>query len=86
MNQLIEKFAMQCTSWPYWRDLPNDGSVPADLVTEWPSHVTDEQKAFWRNFVTMMVNDLTDELKSELVVGSNSKLDNIISILNTKLP
>lgn len=86
MNQLIEKFAMQCTSWPYWRDLPNDGSVPADLVTEWPPHVTEEQKAFWRNFVTMMVDDLKLELSQELVMNSNSKLDNIISILNTKLP
>ena len=84
MEQLIEKFAMQCVSWPYWRDLPNDGSVPADLVTEWPAYVTEEQKAFWRNFVTMMIDDLKIELSQELVTVNNTKLDNIINILNSR--
>jgi hypothetical protein len=62
MEELIEKFAMQCTSWPYWRDLPNEGNIPADLITEWPSYVTEEQKTFWRNYVTMLVNDLKIEM------------------------
>lgn len=81
MEQLIEKFAMQCTSWPYWRDMPNDGSVPSDLVTEWPPHITEEQKTFWRNFVSMMVDDLKLEMSRELVFVNNSKLDQIISKL-----
>lgn len=84
MEQLIEKFAMQCVSWPYWRDMPNDGSVPADLITEWPPHITEVQKAFWRNFVSMMIDDLKIELSRELVTVNNTKLDNIINILNSK--
>ena len=84
MDELIEKFAMQCTTWPYWRDMPNDGSVPSDLVTEWPSHVTEEQKEFWRNFVTMMVDDLKFAISKELVLVNNTKLDAIIEILNTR--
>lgn len=75
---------MQCVSWPYWRDMPNDGSVPADLVTEWPPYVTDDQKAFWRNFVTMMVDDLKSAMSEELILVNNTKLDEIIAILNTK--
>ena len=78
MDELIEKYAMQCTSWPYWRDLPNDREQPADLITEWPSHVTEEQKTFWRTFATNMVNDL----KSELTLVEAGKLDQIISLLN----
>ena len=48
MDQIIEKYAMQCVSWPYWRDMPNDRDIPSPFVTEWPSYVTDEQKVFWK--------------------------------------
>ena len=78
MDELIEKYAMQCTSWPYWRDLPNDREQPADLITEWPSHVTEEQKTFWKTFVTNMVNDL----RNDLTLVDNSKIDQILSLLN----
>ena len=78
MENLIEKYAMQCTSWPYWRDMPNDREQPADFITEWPSYVTDEQKVFWRTFVTNLINDL----KIDLTLVDNGKLDQIISLLN----
>lgn len=78
MDEIIEKFAMQCTSWPYWRDMPNDGSVPADLITEWPSHVTDEQKAFWRGFVKFLINDL----KNDLTVINTTKIDKILQLVS----
>ena len=78
MDELIEKYAMQCTSWPYWRDLPNDREQPADLVTEWPSYVTEEQKTFWRTFVTNIIHDL----KLDLTLVDNTKLNQIISLLN----
>lgn len=78
MDEIIEKFAMQCTSWPYWRDMPNDGSVPADLITEWPSHVTDEQKAFWRGFVRFLINDL----KNDLTVINTTKIDKILQLVS----
>ena len=78
MDEIIEKYAMQCTSWPYWRDLPNDANEPSALVTEWPSYVTDEQKAFWRTFVSNLINDL----KVDISLVDNSKLDQILSLLN----
>lgn len=78
MDELIEKYAMQCTSWPYWRDMPNDGNVPADLITEWPSHVTDEQKAFWRGFVGFLINDL----KNDLTVINTTKIDKILQLVS----
>jgi len=78
MEELIEKYAMQCTSWPYWRDTPNNGIVPAAFITEWPSHITDEQKAFWRTFIINLLNDLRDEVT---LVNTN-KLDEILNILN----
>lgn len=77
MNELIEKYAMQCTSWPYWRDMPNDGNIPSALITEWPSHITEEQKAFWRLFITNLINDL----KNEVTVINTSKIDQIIELL-----
>lgn len=80
MEELIEKFAMQCTSWPYWRDLPNEADQPAAMVTEWPDHVTEDQKAFWRTFVTNMVEDL----KKETTLVSASKLDEILSIIKSQ--
>lgn len=69
---------MQCTSWPYYRDLPNEGNVPSALVTDWPSHVTEEQKAFWRTFITNLINDL----KKDITVVNTNKLDEILSLLN----
>jgi len=78
MDELIEKYAMQCTSWPYWRDLPNDRDTPAAFITEWPSYVTDEQKAFWRTFVTNLITDL----KNDVSLVDSTKLDQIISLLN----
>jgi hypothetical protein len=78
MDEIIEKYAMQCTSWPYWRDLPNDANEPSALVTEWPSHVTEEQKTFWRTFVNNLINDL----KENVSLVDNSKLDQILSFLN----
>ena len=78
MDDIVEKYAMQCTSWPYYRDLPNEGNVPSALVTEWPSHVTEEQKAFWRTFITNLINDL----KKDITVVNTNKLDEILSLLN----
>jgi len=78
MDELIEKYAMQCTSWPYWRDMPNDTNAPAAFITEWPSYVTDEQKAFWRTFVTNLITDL----KNDVSLVDSTKLDQIISLLN----
>ena len=78
MDDIVEKYAMQCTSWPYYRDLPNEGNVPSALVTEWPSHVTEEQKAFWRTFITNLINDL----KKDMTVVNTNKLDEILSLLN----
>lgn len=69
---------MQCTSWPYWRDMPNDGNVPSAFITEWPSHVTDEQKAFWRGFVSNLINDL----KQDVTLVTTDKIDQIITLLN----
>jgi len=80
MEELIEKFAMQCTSWPYWRDMPNEGNQPSAMVTEWPDHVTEDQKAFWRTFVTNMVEDL----KKETTLISSSKIDEILSIIKAQ--
>ena len=78
MDELIEKYAMQCTSWPYWRDMPNEGNVPADLITEWPSHVTDEQKVFWRGFVRLLIEDL----KNDLTVINTNKIDQILQLVS----
>lgn len=78
MDELIEKYAMQCTSWPYWRDMPNEGNVPSALITEWPPHITEEQKAFWRTFVRNLVNDL----KEDMTVVNTTKLDEILNLLN----
>lgn len=78
MDELIEKYAMQCTSWPYWRDMPNDGNVPSAFITEWPSHVTEEQKAFWKNFVSNLINDL----KQDVTLVTTDKIDQIITLLN----
>lgn len=69
---------MQCTSWPYWRDMPNDGNVPSAFITEWPSHVTEEQKAFWKNFVSNLINDL----KQDVTLVTTDKIDQIITLLN----
>jgi hypothetical protein len=80
MDELIEKFAMQCVSWPYWRDMPNEGNQPSDMVTEWPDYVTEDQKAFWRTFVTNMIEDL----KKETTLISSSKIDEILSIIKTQ--
>ena len=80
MEELIEKYAMQCTSWPYWRDMPNETNQPADMITEWPDHVTEDQKAFWRTFVTNMVEDL----KKETTLISSSKIDEILSIIKAQ--
>ena len=78
MNELIEKYAIQCTSWPYWRDLPNDREQPSDFITEWPSHVTEEQKAFWRLFI----KNLLDDLRNEVSFVNTNKLDEILNKLN----
>jgi len=78
MNELIEKYAMQCVSWPYWRDMPNGDNVPSALITEWPSHITEEQKNFWRQFVSNLINDLN----SDVVLVDRQKLDQIIELLN----
>lgn len=78
MNELIEKYAMQCTSWPYWRDLPNDGNTPSALITEWPTYVTEDQKAFWRTFIRNLLNDL----EKDVSLVNNNKIDLIISLLN----
>ena len=78
MDELIEKYAIQSTSWPYWRDMPGDREQPADFITEWPTHATEDQKAFWRNFMRLLLNDLR---KDVLIVESN-KIDQILSLLN----
>lgn len=78
MEQLIEKYAMQCTSWPYWRDMVEGSSTPSAFITAWPDHITDDQKAFWRTFVTNMVTDL----QPNLTLVDSSKLDQILTILN----
>jgi hypothetical protein len=80
MDNLIEKYAMQCTSWPYWRDMPNDANVPAAMITEWPEHITDDQKAFWRTFVTNMIEDL----RKDTLVVQTAKIDEILSILRAQ--
>lgn len=78
MDQIIEKYAMQCVSWPYWRDMPNDRDIPSPFVTEWPSYVTDEQKVFWKTFVTNLITDL----KTDLVVAESAKIDQILALLD----
>jgi hypothetical protein len=78
MDQIIEKYAMQCVSWPYWRDMPNDRDIPSPFVTVWPSYVTDEQKVFWKTFVTNLITDL----KTDLVVAESAKIDQILALLN----
>lgn len=78
MDVLIEKYAMQCTSWPYWRDMPSSRETPADFITEWPSHVTEEQKAFWRLFI----KNLLDDLRNEVSFVNTNKLDEILNKLN----
>lgn len=78
MEQLIEKYAMQCTSWPYWRDMPNDTNVPSPFITEWPEHITEEQKIFWRKFIS----NLIDDLKNDVNVVDSTKLDQILQLLN----
>ena len=77
MDQIIEKYAMQCVSWPYWRDMPNDRDIPSPFVTEWPSYVTDEQKVFWKTFVTNLITDL----KTDLVVAESANIDQILALL-----
>ena len=77
MNQLIEKYAMQCCSWPYWRDLPNDANRPSAFITEWPEHITEDQKTFWRTFVSNMIEDL----KKDVTLVESDKIDEILSIL-----
>lgn len=69
---------MQCTSWPYWRDMQNGNDIPSSLITEWPSHITEEQKAFWRLFV----KNLLDDLRNEVSFVNTNKLDEILNILN----
>lgn len=78
MDQIIEKYAMQCVSWPYWRDLPNNQNQPAAMVTDWPPYVTEDQKTFWRQFVSNLIIDL----KPELTLVESTKLDQILSLLN----
>lgn len=78
MEQLIEKYAMQCSSWPYWRGLPNDTQQPTEFIATWPEHYTEEQKQFWRNFVRSLINDIEDGV----TVVDSSKLDTIIELLN----
>jgi hypothetical protein len=79
MDELIEKYAMQCTSWPYWRDLPSDTNPPSPMITEWPSYITEDQKIFWRLFVTNMINDL----KNDLMIVESDKVDQILALLNS---
>jgi hypothetical protein len=78
MDELIEKYAMQCTSWPYWRDMPNDRGAPAAFITEWPLYVTDDQKTFWKLFVTNLIADL----KNDVVIAESAKIDQILALLN----
>lgn len=78
MERFIEKYAIQCTSWPYWRDMPEGVEPPPNLVEEWPAHVTEQQKDFWRAFVSNMINDL----KRDVAIVETSKLDQIINLLN----
>lgn len=77
MNELIEKYAIQCCLWPYWRDLPNDVNRPSDFLTEWPEHITEDQKAFWRTFVSNMIKDL----QKETMVVEATKIDEILALL-----
>jgi hypothetical protein len=79
MKELIEKYAIQCCLWPYWRDLPNDADKPSDFLTEWPEHITEDQKAFWRTFVTNMIEDL----RRDTIVVEVAKIDEILSILKS---
>lgn len=78
MDVLIEKYAKQCSSWPYWRDKPDDTSPPAAWVSDWPYWITEEQKTFWRTFVSNMLSDL----KTDVTLVESSKLDQIINLLN----
>jgi hypothetical protein len=78
MDELIEKYAMQCTSWPYWRDMPGDREQPADFIPEWPSYITEEQKTFWRNFIRLLL----DDLRKDVSIVESGKLDQILSLLN----
>lgn len=80
MDNLIEKYAMQCISWPTWRDLPNEDNQPAPMITEWPDYVTEAQKEFWRLFVKNML----DDLKGELSLVSNDQIQQILNLLNSK--
>jgi hypothetical protein len=80
MEALIEKYAMQCVSWPYWRDMPNDEQQPSALITEWPDSVTEEQKAFWRTFVSNLLNDLSQET----TIITSAKIDEILSIIKAQ--
>jgi hypothetical protein len=80
MEALIEKYAMQCTSWPYWRDMPNDEQQPSPMITEWPDHVTEEQKVFWKTFVTNLLNDLSQET----TMITSAKIDEILSIIKAQ--
>ena len=58
--------------------MPNDTSAPSPMITEWPAHVTEEQKTFWRQFATNMINDL----KGDLTLVESAKLDQILELLN----
>jgi hypothetical protein len=78
MEELIEKYAIQCTSWPYWRDMPNNTNAPSPFITEWPEHITEEQKTFWRSFVSNMLEDL----KKDITLVDSNKLDQIIQLLS----
>lgn len=69
---------MQCTSWPYWRDMPDSASPPSPFISEWPEHTTEEQKIFWRTFITNLVGDL----KNDVMVVESNKIDQILSLLN----
>jgi len=77
MKNVIEKYAMQCCSWPRWRDLPNEQNSPAEFITEWPEYITEEQKVFWRTFVSNMIEDL----RKDITLVDSSKIDEILSIL-----
>ena len=78
MEELIEKYAIQCTSWPYWRDMPGDREQPADFISDWPSYATEDQKAFWRNFIRSLLNDL----RKDVMIVESGKIDQILSLLN----
>jgi hypothetical protein len=57
--------------------MPNDANVPAAMITEWPEHITEEQRQFWRTFVSNMIEDL----KKDVTLVESTKLDEILSIL-----